>query len=541
VVFGYDTFDDKRTANNHQSGSDYRINGTTSIFQNGTIYPEWLPGSSTVLQYNPIFQSSLGTNFRTHGLFLNDNWRAGNVTLNLGVRWDKNHGVDSAGNLVANDSILSPRVGVVWDPAHDGVWTVTASVARYTAGLANTIADSSSAAGNPATLQWTYTGAAINPNASAANLTDPATAIQQMFSWCAPDSRGFCTVAAPSGAAFPGVSIKIPNGLTSPNVLAYAAGISRQLTNRAVVRADYSYRDYRDFYSQRIDTTTGAVADQLGDRADLAVVENTNSVKRQYQGLTISSTYRATSRTNVGGNYTLSRLWGNFDGENVGTGPLSTDLFQYPEYRQQSWYAPRGDLSADERHRASMWVNYGVHGVAGLTLSVLETLGSGLPYGAVGLIDARPYVTNPGYVTPQGSSSETYYFTNRDAFRTQGFSRADFSASYNHPVAGRGARKADVFIQAQVLNVLNQQDLCGCGATVFNNGGNIALNTVSGTSPGQSVLTATSSAALAKFNPFTTTPVQGVNWNLAPAFGTPLNRFAYDSPRQFRVSFGVRF
>jgi hypothetical protein len=55
------------------------------------------------------------------------------------------------------------------------------------------------------------------------------------------------------------------------------------------------------------------------------------------------------------------------------------------------------------------------------------------------------------------------------------------------------------------------------------------------------VLTPVNTAALAKFNPFTTTPVQGVNWNLAPAFGNPTNRFAYDTPRMFRVSFGVRF
>jgi hypothetical protein len=157
------------------------------------------------------------------------------------------------------------------------------------------------------------------------------------------------------------------------------------------------------------------------------------------------------------------------------------------------------------------------------------------------MIDARPYVTNPGYVTPQGGASELYYFTNRDAFRTQGFSRTDFSASYNHGIARAGARTADLFIQAQVLNVLNQQDLCGCGSTVFANGGNLQLDTISGAAPGTGVLTAANSRALGPFNPFTTKPVQGVNWSLAPGFGTPLNRFAYDSPREFRVTFGVRF
>ena len=43
------------------------------------------------------------------------------------------------------------------------------------------------------------------------------------------------------------------------------------------------------------------------------------------------------------------------------------------------------------------------------------------------------------------------------------------------------------------------------------------------------------------FDPFTTTPVRGVNWDLAPTFGTALNRLAYTSPRALRLSFGVRF
>jgi outer membrane receptor protein involved in Fe transport len=542
LTFGYDTFNDKRFANNHQSGSDYRINGTTSIVRNGVIFPQWLPGPSTILQYNPIAQSSLGTNFRTHSLFANDSFRVNNhFTLNLGLRWDKNHGEDSAGNLVANDSATSPRVGVVWDPKGDGRWSVTASWARYTAAIANSIADSSSAAGNPASIQWTYNGPAINPDANAANLVDSATAIQQMFNWCVRDSRGFCTTTQPTSTSLPGVSVKIPNGLTSPNVRAYAFGVSRQIGNRATVRADYSYRDYHDFYSQRIDLSTGKVIDSFGNPADLAVVENTDALKRRYSGLTVSSTYRLSGRTDVGGNYTLSRLWGNFDGENVGSGPLSTDIFQYPEYRNISWYAPEGDLSADQRHKSIMWINYGVRGVNGLTLSLYQTIASGLPYGAVGTVDARPFVTNPGYVTPQGASSETYYFTNRDAFRTEGYSRTDFAANYSYSI-NTGARKLDLFVQAQVINLFNQQDLCGCGATVFNNGGTVSSNTISGTTSGQSIFTPTNSSTVTRFNPLTVTPVLGTNWNYnTTTFGTALNRFAYDSPRQFRIGFGVRF
>jgi len=45
----------------------------------------------------------------------------------------------------------------------------------------------------------------------------------------------------------------------------------------------------------------------------------------------------------------------------------------------------------------------------------------------------------------------------------------------------------------------------------------------------------------AAFNPFTETPVQGTHWDLGPTFGQATSRFAYQIPRTFRMSFGVRF
>ena len=45
----------------------------------------------------------------------------------------------------------------------------------------------------------------------------------------------------------------------------------------------------------------------------------------------------------------------------------------------------------------------------------------------------------------------------------------------------------------------------------------------------------------APFNPYTTQPVEGVNWVPHTNFGTPLNTFAFTTPRLFRFSVGVRF
>ena len=537
VVVGYNRYNDKRFANNHQSGSDYRILGTTSIVKDGVIYPQFLP-SSTILQFNPLLKATQGTNFRTHSVFVNDNWRVNqHLTLNLGARWDKNSGQDGAGNAVAKDSAFSPRLGLIWDLRGDGVTTFTASFGQYVAAISNAIADGSSTGGNPATFQWTYAGDPINPDASAATLVDSAAAIRRVFDWCNQDTTGMCRQSL-SAASVPGLSLKIGNNLKSPNVIELAAGVSRQLGSRAIVRADYAYRKYRDFYVAQIDGTTGVVTDQYGNRADLEIDQNTNTLKRRYNGLTVSSSFRLNDRTNIGGNYTLSGLIGNFDGENVASGPITSSQLAYPEYHRDSWFTPEGYLSADQRHRGSLWLNYGVPKVDGLTLSLLEDLASGTPYGAVGTVDARPYVSASvaaQYATPQGASSETYYYTARDAFRTAASKRTDLAVNYTRGVRTKGV-KIEGFLQLQLINVFNTQDLCACGGTVFSNGGGVQSNRI-----GSGVLSPVNNTTMVKFDPFNTTPVQGVNWNYNNNFGTPLNRFAFTTPRTFRVSFGVRF
>ena len=534
MVFGYDDFKDTRFANNHQSGSDWIINGTTSTVQGTSIYPQFLGDGSTFINYRPILEGSKGTNFRTRGAFYNDHWRLnGHVTLTLGVRWDSNHGKDSAGQLVTKDRGVSPRLGVVWDPKGDAAWSVTGSFAKYVAAIAGSsnVADAGSGAGRPALFQWIYRGPSINASASGP-LATPDVALQQLFTWF--NANGGQSLPL-NAVTYPGVSTKILRSLASPNVLEYAGGVNRQIGDRGAVRVDTVYRDYRDFYASRTNTTTGKVNNSAGQTFDLTVVENTNAVKRKYAGVTTQMTYRFGLGLDVGGNYTLSHAHGSFEGETVGAGPVTTSVLRYPEYKDPKWNNPEGDLAVDQRHRARLWTTYSLPQVRGLAIRLLEDVGSGVPYNAVGSIDVRPYVTSPGYITPQGGSTVDYYFSARDAFRTERYYRTDLAVNYRLAVT-RSPRQVEVFGQAQVLNIFNQFQLCGCGASVFANGGNISQTTVD-----QSILTASNSPRFDRFNPFTTTPVRGVNWDYGPLFGKALNRFAYTSPRTVRISFGVRF
>jgi hypothetical protein len=462
------------------------------------------------------------------------------ISLNLGLRWDKNQGDDAAGNLVSNASKLSHRLGIVWDPKGDGKWAISASTGRYVSAINNAIAETSPA-GTSSTYSWFYQGPSINANPNGPLVT-PDVAIQQLFNWFNANGGAARPFAEPPSVQ--GVNTRIGGSLDSPNSIEYAAGVSRQIGERGSVRADWVFRDYNDFYILRTDLTTGKVTDDLGTVYDVSLVENSNDLERRYHAGSFQATYRFDTGVEVGGNYTLSRTWGNFDGENPASGPLTAQLFSYPEYREERWNQAEGNLGTDQRHRARIWGVYRVpmSTTAGsLDVGLVYAAASGTPYtfgGAaatspgtgIGQIDSRPYVTNPGYETPV--SRVEYYFFPRDEYRTESQFRTDLSVNYQYRLGGG----ADLFFHGEVLNIFNQFQLCGCGGSVFFNGGGSDIRTIN-----NSVLTAVNTGTLQRFNPFTDTPVRGVNWDLSSTFGTPANRFAYTSPRTFRFNFGVRF
>src|SRR5262249_55633215 len=469
--------------------------------------------NSTIIQYNPIPSPSLGSNFRTHSVFFNDAWRVSNrLTANLGIRWDKNHGLDQAGKLVTKDGAFSPRLGVIWDPTGAGTWAITGSFAKYVAAISNSIADQSSAAGNPQDYRYYYRGPDINPVSPVTSTSD---AIKAVFAWYDANKNNLVLSQNPT---LPGLTPQIGPDLHSPFTYEYSSGVSRQC-DRASLRADVTYRKYHDFYANIVNGSTGKVTNSFGQSFDLALIENTDMLKRQYSGLTTQGEYRLNGSSQVGGQYTLSHAWGNFEGENVSSGPLTAAMTEYPEYKQAGWNYPDGDLKIDQRHRARLWVTYGVPRVRGLIVSALETLESGVPYGASNLnttgnfngVNPRPYVTGaPAYVNPPSGANTIYFYTPRDAFRTEAQKRTDLAINYSRGIPGvRGMGTLQFFAQEQVINLFNQFQLCGCGGTVFANGGATTQTRIDTTT-----LTPVNAASrFTTFNPFTTTPVQGVNWD----------------------------
>ena len=549
IVGGYDDYGGQRFSNNHQSGSDWRIYTTGAIIgSDNTLYPVLTPtaaGTSTRVWWTPILQGTVGTDTRTRSAYVNDTIRLSNrLSLNVGLRYDKNHAQNSDGAVTSNDSGVSPRLAATFDLKGDGKLKFTASYAKYIAGIQDSQAGSSAAGGNPATFYFAYgTGAPnINPDPTKP-LLSIADSLNSVWSWvrsqgCDPDNAkmqaamlsGACKMSQYASAYIPGVTGVIQGSLASPYANEYVLGAGGTIGNRGSFRADLVRREFKQFYDFKLDTTTGQVK-AYGYTYDVGQVVNSNDYRREYTGLHTQFAYRLTDRLNVGGIWTWSHLIGDLVGENSASGSIQGTLHSYAEYFDRSWASPVGSLSSDQRHRVRLYGTYDIpipQKAGALNASVMQWYETGLPYGAVGTIDTNAYVKNPGYAVP--TTLTPYYFTARDAYRTEDVFRTDLGLTYSFKVGSA----VEIYLAPQVFNFFNAQHVSTPGTTVntYNN----------------------SAANYNAFNPFTTAPVEcpqtttasackalGANWQKASTFGQATATTSYQAPRWFQFSVGVRF
>jgi outer membrane receptor for ferrienterochelin and colicin len=514
IVAGFDNYKEWRKNDNWQSGSQYNIAATRTVFDGTTIYPVFQNDNTTFINYLPILQRSVGNDIRTYSGYGNDAWRLNNrVSFNIGARFDLNRSKDQSGTSVVRDSQWSPRLGVTWDLQGNGRWTTNLGFARYVSGISTALVDAGSAGGRQASFSWFYQGPNINTGTGPLLTADKA--LPLLWDWFfANGGNDRTTRTTPN---IPGLSTKVSGDVTSPSTNEISLGVANVI-GRAEWRLDFVHRKSSDLYGDFLNASTGKVPDSSGRLFDLTLVSNSPQAKRSYNGLTADARYRW-SRAQLGGNYTLSKTWGNFNGENVGSGPVRATFDTFPEYRQESWNYPMGYNPGDQRHKARAWVGYSVpvpESVGHVDLGVVQRADSGVAVDVNGSIDPRAFVTNPGYITPTGSVS--YYFTPRGAFRWDNVYSTDLSFTWGKRVPQ--LRRTELFFRGVVTNV-------------FNNGartrGDIGINT------------RLNNAAYQVFNPFTTAPIQGVNWDYSPTFGQPQAFDDYQPARVFSFSAGVRF
>jgi hypothetical protein len=342
-------------------------------------------------------------------------------------------------------------------------------------------------------------------------------ALQTLFDWFF--ANGGTNRPTRSQPTIPGVNTAVDPGIMSASTQEVTAGLARQLGSKGTARVDFVYRKFGDIYGNFLDMTTGVVADSTGRQYNLTVVNNTDTVERDYKGLSAQLSYQIRRDLQLSASWMLSYSRGSVEGENATDVVVRAIADTYPEYREADWNYPIGYLNGDQRHKVRVWGTYDLPAPAALgriAVGFMQRYDSGLGYDLNMNIDSRPYVTNPGYITPP--STVTYYVSERGEFRFNGVWRTDLSLSWNLGVPKLG--KTQVFMRAVVNNVFNNQTIDGFNTTILGR---------------------TNDPTLAAFNPFTETPVEDVHWKKGPAFGQPTSPSSYQSPRDFNISVGVRF
>lgn len=542
IVGGIENYSETRIANNHQSGSDFRITTPTRIVNN-TPFPHF--DSRSRINWTPILRSSEGTDFVTDSVYVNDRWELNNNwSFNVGLRFDKNDGHDADGNTVSDDSELSPRLGLQYDVFGDGRHRFNMNYGRYVAKIADgNVGGSAQSAGNPGFISFRYEGPEINGLAVPdSQLLTTDKVLEMVWAWF--DSVGGTNNRdIMDSASVPGFSTRFEGSISSPAADEITFGYGTQIGRTGFVRADLVHREWTNFYAARLTDTSKRTTDPFGNLSDFTItVNNDEFTEREYQAIQLQGGWRP-GRFTLGGSYTYSELEGNDDTE---SGPSATvrstpgQIF-YPEYLDYPQRRPVGRLSEDTNHRARVWASYDIPFPLGeLSLAVLQSFDSGSPYSAAGSIDAsgraagnafagRP--TNPGYVLNLLGTSHTYFFSERGAFETDDFHRTDLALNYSVPIW-----KVRLFVQGQIINLFDNDNVLNPDDTV------------------RTRRSAGAASGLVAFNPRTTTPIEcpqgapssqcrdmGAHWQKGPNFGKPIGVSSYQLPFEYKFSAGIRF
>ncbi len=535
LTFGGEVFTDIRNANNHQSPTDLMIwqfvpsatstGNLADVTDISQVFPQVEAGVANMV-WLPIVNPSQGTDFETTSFFVNDRWRLNdNWSFNIGLRYDENDSVNSLGLQVASDDAISPRLAVEYEVGPDSPWSFHASFAKYVGLAGNSVFDDSSSAGNPAEVDFSYFGTPIldqpAPNVMQPWINAINNACPQLGGgewWFDPSliftvQSDCLTATHPDGSLLvdvfdiPGATTQIDTGLTAANTDEIQIGFNYLIGQRGTLRVDFVSREFGDFFFTQRDLTTQVATDPF----DRGLIRNDNSLlRRDYDGLHTQFNLGLLEdrRLRVGGNLTWSHLRGNFNGETSGSGPISASLGEWPEYVEQRWNAPEGDLAADQRIALRAWASYDVIRTANHTLNVtwFENFASGTPYSAIATVNTGDNVTNPGYNNPD--TTRDYFFSPRGAFLTDDIHFSNLAINYAYVFRGW-----EFFVQPEVVNVFKED------AAVIENA-TVSLDS--------------------NFDPFTTTPVQGTDFSFGPNFGNPVSENDIQAPREFRISLGFR-
>ncbi len=526
ITFGGQSVTEIRNENNFQSPSGWQFRPRWTRWEGdepiGIYEGDGTAGSSAWLLYFPVINLSQGSDFNTSAAFVNDVWTLNeHWYFNLGLRYDKNSSSAEDGQELSSTSNFSPRLTLNYDVRGDGVHQFSAGYNVYTSKL-NDGAQEGSTAGTPAVFAWSYNGPQTESMADVFNWIDQNFAggiagVESIDLNAIQNPYLFFLAYSPDTSFDSLATVPAEGGIDGQSVDEFTVGYKHKLGNRGFLKTDVIIREYGDFLTGFINSETG----QTSAGVDRTVLDNSDEYERSYFGINLSGNYRFENNWTVGGNYAYAQAEGNINGENSGSGAISTQrTTTYPEFATFDRVNPSGLLTGYSEHTLRLWAAYEMNTQFGdFSFNGLGSYFSGTPYGmsysvpiagnetAYGLPD--PSTLN--YATPP--QTVTYNITDPDAFKWDGFVSLDLGINYSLLISNR----YEFFVQFDINNILNSDAQIA---------GNTTVNPVRGAPA---------------FNLFNETPVEGVHYERGPNFGNATVGGSYQAPRTVTIDVGLKF
>ncbi len=279
-------------------------------------------------------------------LYLQDRWSARpNLTLNLGVRWDRQEIIDASGEKrVDLKDDYAPRLGFVWDPEAQGRSKVFGSYGRYYEQLP---------------MDLVVRSFSFERQARIFNFSPTSTT---------PDPAAEAALEDTSSAIFGGFTEPVDPDLEHQYLNEYILGYEREVMPDVAAGIKGIYRDYgqviEDFLCADDGTyCIGNPGEGLMSRVftlDYAQTFPAPKAKRVYKGVQLDLQKRRSKNWQGLASYIYSKLDGNFDGlyapfTNVGPDPNITAAYDYFDFftngSDLSRITNTGPLSNDRRHQ----------------------------------------------------------------------------------------------------------------------------------------------------------------------------------------------
>ena len=317
------------------------VNPAKPIYQ----HAYWTTPDATVANA-PISQLNASPEHKNTTLYLQDKWTVlRNVTLNLGVRWDRQQIIDASGTRQVDlKHDWAPRAGVIWDPTNDHRTKVFASYGRFYEEIPmDLVIRSFSFERQPRIINYSPTD--FHPDPAAEKDFDTPSAIL----------GGFTEPADPN--------------MHGQYISEYIIGGEREIAPNIAVGIKGIYRDYgnviEDFLCQDDGTYCignpgkGIMRQVFG--LDYTTLYDAPRPVRIYRGVQLDVTKRFSNNWQAIASYIYSKLEGNYDGEyspftqTTINDPNISAAYDYFDFftdgRNLSKITNRGPLSNDRRHQ----------------------------------------------------------------------------------------------------------------------------------------------------------------------------------------------